>query len=236
VDIETLPPAPPEAELIRLAREALGMKASAAARRMAETCPPDAAITAGYWRDIERGAGGRRGQRVTVRASDSTLAHMAVVVGVTPERLEKAGREKAAAILREIHSRDGHDWKHLGTELLRRRSGFPDIGDHNQPGFAARHGIPETLVRDLEDGKRASYTFDELADAERAYGLREGAIAEFLAGAGLAPADGHADGKDRAELLRLWDTSDAAQRNTILLVARAGVYGTVEPGQRRYGT
>jgi hypothetical protein len=100
--METLTP-PPEADLIRIAREALGLKASAAVRRMAELSPPDAVITAAYWLEVEKGTGSRRGARgVPARASAATLAHMAAAVGVTPERLSEAGRADAAEILAEI--------------------------------------------------------------------------------------------------------------------------------------
>lgn len=88
-----LPPA--EARLIRIAREATGMTAADAARST------NGILSPAYWRDIERGYGGRRGQRVPSRASDRVLAHMARTVGVSPERLEEAGRAGAAEVLRE---------------------------------------------------------------------------------------------------------------------------------------
>ena len=96
-------PAPPEAALIRLAREAMGLTATAAAQ-----AARDAGHKVGdtYWRDVERGQGGRRGERVTVRASDRTLAGMARTVRVTPEQLREAGRGDSAVILQEMLRRE----------------------------------------------------------------------------------------------------------------------------------
>jgi len=96
-------PAPPEAALIRLAREAMGMTATAAAK-----AARDAGHKVGdtYWRDVERGQGGRRGERVAVKASARTLAGMARAVCVTPEQLREAGRGDSAAILQEMLRRD----------------------------------------------------------------------------------------------------------------------------------
>ena len=63
-------------------------------------------VSAAYWRDVERGAGGRRGERVPVRASARALAAMARVVGVTPAQLAGAGRQDAARVLEEILRRE----------------------------------------------------------------------------------------------------------------------------------
>lgn len=95
MDPETTAP-PPEARLIRVAREARGLTAAAAA-------DATEGISATYWRDVERGTGFRRGKRVPVRASDRLIAHMARTVGLSPDRLETEGdRPEAAGILREI--------------------------------------------------------------------------------------------------------------------------------------
>lgn len=91
------PVPPPEARLIRIAREATGMTMADAARAT------NGKVSAAYWRDVERGYGGRRGVRATARASDRILAQMASAVGISPERLETDGcRPEAARILREI--------------------------------------------------------------------------------------------------------------------------------------
>ena len=63
-------------------------------------------VSAAYWRDVERGYGGRRGQRVPTRASARALAAMARVVGVVPPQLAAAGREDAARVLEEIQRRE----------------------------------------------------------------------------------------------------------------------------------
>jgi transcriptional regulator with XRE-family HTH domain len=91
---------PPEARLIRTAREAVGMTAARAAEAT------KGAVSATYWRDIERGHGGRRGQQVPARASARLLAAMAHVTGVTPEQLAGAQREDAARVLAEILRRE----------------------------------------------------------------------------------------------------------------------------------
>jgi transcriptional regulator with XRE-family HTH domain len=95
------PAAPAEARLIRTARLAAGMSAAQAARAT------EGAVSATYWRDVERGYGGRRGQRAAARASDGLLAAMARVTGVTPDQLDKVQREDAARVLTEILRREG---------------------------------------------------------------------------------------------------------------------------------
>jgi len=99
-----MPTAPPEAEVIRLARNATGISAQSAAE--ATKAHSRKGVSATYWRDVERGYGGRRGERVPVRASDQALAAMARVVGVAPSQLTEAGREGAATVLREIQRRE----------------------------------------------------------------------------------------------------------------------------------
>jgi hypothetical protein len=54
---------------------------------------------------VENGYETRLGRYKVVRAPAGTLAHMASAVGITPGRLEEAGRSDAAAVLREIQSR-----------------------------------------------------------------------------------------------------------------------------------
>jgi hypothetical protein len=98
------PDVPPEAEVIRLAREAMDMTAQRAAE--ASRAHDGKGVSAAYWRDVERGYGGRRGQRVPTRASARALAAMARVVGVVPPQLAAAGREDAARVLEEILRRE----------------------------------------------------------------------------------------------------------------------------------
>jgi len=101
---QDIAPVPPEAEVIRLARQATGMTAQDAAE--ASRSHDGRGVSAAYWRDVERGYGGRRGKRVPTRASDRALAAMARVVGVQPSQLTDAGREDAALVLREIYRRE----------------------------------------------------------------------------------------------------------------------------------
>lgn len=91
---------PPEAPLIRLARQARGLSPEKAA----DLTP--IRLRGGRWRQIENGYE-RKNPPKPVRAPALTLAHMAHAVGVTPERLSEAGREDAAEILREILHQEG---------------------------------------------------------------------------------------------------------------------------------
>lgn len=96
--LEARDPRPPaEADLIRIARLAKGVSPEQAAAL--------ALIKLGgaRWRQIERGYKTRDSP---VRAPDKTLAHMAHVVGVSPERLDEVNRGIAAEILREIQRQD----------------------------------------------------------------------------------------------------------------------------------
>src|SRR5258708_137927 len=96
-----VPQASPEAEVIRLARKAAGMTAESASQ--ATRARGGKAVSATYWRDVERGHGGPRGQRVQVRASDEALAALALIVGAPPSEPAKARREGAARRLGGIH-------------------------------------------------------------------------------------------------------------------------------------
>lgn len=86
---------PAEADLIRVARMARGLSPEKAA----ELAP--IRLGGARWRHIERGYESKQPPK-KVRAPDTTLAHMARVVGVTPERLTEVGRASASEILREI--------------------------------------------------------------------------------------------------------------------------------------
>ncbi|MFF8412909.1 helix-turn-helix domain-containing protein [Streptomyces omiyaensis] len=90
------PTPPPEAALLRLAREAAGLSPEVAASRMAGK------FSGSRWRQIE--AGYRRDTNTAVVAKPPTLAQMAHALGITPERLEATGRGDAAVILREIEA------------------------------------------------------------------------------------------------------------------------------------
>lgn len=83
--------------MITAARKQAGLSVREAARR--------AGISDGWWRQIVLGyqslSGGGYGP---VRGPADTLARMAQVVGVTPEQLIDAGRQDAAAELRDLES------------------------------------------------------------------------------------------------------------------------------------
>ncbi len=89
------PKPPPEADLIRLARQARGLSPEEAADRT------PIRIKGFRWRQIENGYKGKPGTSDEVKGPDKTIAHMAHTVGVTSARLAEF-RPKAAAILREI--------------------------------------------------------------------------------------------------------------------------------------
>lgn len=89
------PTPPPEADLIRLARQARGLSPEEAADRT------PVRIKGFRWRQIETGYKGRVGASDIAKAPDKTLAHMAYTVGVSSGRLAEY-RPEAARILREI--------------------------------------------------------------------------------------------------------------------------------------
>jgi transcriptional regulator with XRE-family HTH domain len=89
------PPAPPEAVVIRLAREAAGIRVAEAAER--------AGVSIARWSQIEAGSEVRHGKAGPVTGRPGTIARMAHAVGIGPDRLEtEGGRPDAAEILREI--------------------------------------------------------------------------------------------------------------------------------------
>ncbi|CAL9347910.1 hypothetical protein SUDANB1_00401 [Streptomyces sp. enrichment culture] len=89
------PKPPPEADLIRLARQARGLSPEEAADRT------PIRIKGFRWRQIEKGWKGKPGASDQAKAPAKTLAHMAHTVGVASARLAEH-RPDAAAILREI--------------------------------------------------------------------------------------------------------------------------------------
>jgi transcriptional regulator with XRE-family HTH domain len=91
-----LPPPTAWGKLIRLRREAMGLSIPAAAKR--------AGVSRYTWRNIEIGYQVLSGGRGVTGApgKDGTVAHMADVVGISPERLHSLGRPDAADVLRTI--------------------------------------------------------------------------------------------------------------------------------------
>src|ERR1700724_3412021 len=71
---------------------------------------PDVAKAAGISKarlsQIENGYERRAAGYRPVRGRDDTIAHLADAVGVSPERLERAGRPDAARVLREMRRQD----------------------------------------------------------------------------------------------------------------------------------
>lgn len=89
------PPAPPEAVLIRLAREAADIRIAEAAKR--------AGVSVARWSQIEAGSEIRHGNVNPVAGRAGTIARMAAEVGLTAERMASEGqRPDAAEILAEI--------------------------------------------------------------------------------------------------------------------------------------
>jgi len=95
------PPPPAEATLIRLVREASGLSPEAAAAKIRTR------FSGSRWRQIEKGY--RRDSDSPVVAPHTTLAQMALVLGISPERLAETGRDDAVEILRELLRTDEAD-------------------------------------------------------------------------------------------------------------------------------
>lgn len=96
---QAVPEPPPEAVLIRRARQARGLTRAEAAER-------SSVVKASRWGQIENGYLMKGGVPVSTKAGDMQLAHMARTVGLSPERLEEARRADAAEILREIQEQE----------------------------------------------------------------------------------------------------------------------------------
>jgi hypothetical protein len=149
------PAPPPEAVAIRLARKAAGISVAAAAE--AAAIP----ISTARWSQIENGYETRPGTVRVVRGRDSTVAHMARVVDVTPAQLEDAGRSDAAEVL---------------CEILRRSEPVPVAPERDLLGeVLGRHG-----VRDLDevDGLAQIWAISYLSEPVR-LGAIEAALQEW---------------------------------------------------------
>src|ERR1700759_5159595 len=100
----TLPPPPPEAQLIaRLREEKVPVLSMREAARRAAQIAPGGKFSVALWTQNEQGS--RKvgpGIRIPVRATDEKLAYMALVVGATPEQLETAGRSGSAVMLKKL--------------------------------------------------------------------------------------------------------------------------------------
>ncbi|WP_405995002.1 hypothetical protein [Streptomyces sp. NBC_00986] len=118
----------PEGALIRLARQARGMSPEVAA----DLTPVQ--IKGGRWRQIESGFD-RKNPPKRSFAPALTLAHMAHTVGTTPERLAEAGRDDAAAILREILRGEGEEPANPETLTTREQQMLAEMVASTAEGF-----------------------------------------------------------------------------------------------------
>lgn len=104
--MDSKPAPPPEAVLIRVARDAAGLTITEAARRVA-AANPDTGVSTARWSQIEQGYEVRGGQVREVHAKPGMLARMAAILSLTPQRLTEEGeRPDAAEILSEIERRE----------------------------------------------------------------------------------------------------------------------------------
>lgn len=206
METETSAP-PPEAVLIKLGREAAGLTAEAAAAAVRES---GGKISATYWRDVERGYGGRRGQRVRVQASPRTLAQMARVSGVSADRLRATGRPnatEAADILEEIGR------KHASTQ--------------DRMAEADRSESP-SLFDDVPEGELRPYLNAVLAE-----------IGAAIAKHGPKPAGAQMRTLDdepwNAQEIEIWDNSPfpRGKRAEAVAVLRMITDEALHPGERR---
>ena len=78
----------PEGEPIEAARKRIGLSQNAAAREVG--------ISGTRWRQIVKGTGSSDGSRISVRGGEGTVARMAMLVGVTAEDMDLAGRPDVA--------------------------------------------------------------------------------------------------------------------------------------------
>lgn len=93
---EEPPPAPPEGKLLRAALADLPFSQREAARR--------ATLSESRWRQIVSGYESKKGIKIPVVGPHGTVARMAHAVGVRPEQLQDAGRDDAAASLRDLEA------------------------------------------------------------------------------------------------------------------------------------
>lgn len=130
----TRPAAPPASQLIRRAREARGLLPEDAA----DLLPAGVAIKGGRWRQIEQGYVAKKGDYIPAHGDDTLLAHMAHVVGVTPDRLAEAERPEAADTLREIRQQQTEAEDTFVAEVMREMPEFRETWDRLTPEQRAR--------------------------------------------------------------------------------------------------
>lgn len=149
-DMET-PTAPAEALLIDSAQKSVIPKLSM--RKAAEM----AGISEGRWRQIVKGYQGTGTGRLPVVAPDETVARMALVVGVTADQLEDAGRPDAATVLRHLladSERPDVELSEVSTdrllgEIRRRIEGVSYVGSTAEQGASSATGEGQKTEGDL---------------------------------------------------------------------------------------
>lgn len=242
-----VPSVPPEAEVIRLARMTARLTPAEAAAKVRAA---GGKISDAYWRDTERGRGGRRGQPVPSRASDEKLAQMAHAVGVTPERLRAAARshpegeararvvESAARVLGEMQRRDAA--AAADTIEVARREDFPPPPPRPErplrPDFSFGH--PEDVPYVQAILRRAYDEMGFLAHLppgplpypdELPESLAADARMSAIPGRVLFPGDTHDAGT--------WDNPDFTARQRLDLVAYGHrLLANKDERERRTGT
>lgn len=134
-------------EMIRTAREA------ATPRLTVRAAAQRAGISKETWGLVERGYQHHRGSYRAVPGLPGTVAHMAKVVGLSPDRLEAAGNPDAAGILREM----------LRAETAATPTGYDDP---TLDYLSHTPGLPADVVRGLI-GLARSYRAEEPAESHR---------------------------------------------------------------------
>lgn len=132
------PAPPPEAQLIRATREAAHMTATDAARVIG--------ITKSWWSAVEQGGQVRGGVYRPITGESGVVGRMAWAVGVSPERLEAAGRGDAVPVLEEL-------LRQHGPRTPERPEGAPVFVDIDEQRLADQVWIDNaTLPEDVRLG------------------------------------------------------------------------------------
>ncbi len=129
------PQATPWGEMIRLAREAMTPRRLSvrAAAKLAEISPEN-------WGHVERGYQLHRGTYRAVPGTPGTVARMAFVVGISPDRLRDAGYPAAADILGEMVRAQAEAKASAGRDAYT---------DPTLEYLANTPGLPDDVVRGL---------------------------------------------------------------------------------------
>ena len=117
-------------------------------------------------------------------------------------------------------------WRRLGVLLRLRRE--RELGV-SRKALAARFGVSDRNIRDIEQGSRDNYLHSTLATFEHLYGLAPGAIRHVLDGGDLVLAGGKDLSPDREydhpQDQALWELSAIPEATRRLLI-------TVNQGER----